>query len=50
MFGIVVAGTALALLGNRGFGPEGEGSVRLDFGTSPALLKEITRRMSEALG
>ncbi|MFE2377107.1 MalY/PatB family protein [Streptomyces sp. NPDC059398] len=34
----------------RAFGPEGEGFVRLNFGTSPALLAEITRRMSEAVG
>ncbi|MEV5949406.1 aminotransferase class I/II-fold pyridoxal phosphate-dependent enzyme [Streptomyces sp. NPDC051993] len=34
----------------RAFGPGGEGFVRLNFGTSPALLREILGRMREAVG
>lgn len=34
----------------RGFGPGGEGFVRLNFGTSAPLLAEILRRMREAVG
>jgi bifunctional pyridoxal-dependent enzyme with beta-cystathionase and maltose regulon repressor activities len=32
-----------------GFGPGGEGHVRLNFATSPALLEEIVSRMASAL-
>ncbi|WP_432095551.1 MalY/PatB family protein [Streptomyces sp. bgisy100] len=32
------------------FGPAGEGFVRLNFGTSAANLREILRRMTEAVG
>jgi cystathionine beta-lyase len=31
------------------FGPGGEGHVRLNFATSPAILEEITSAMSRAL-
>ncbi len=34
----------------RTFGPGGEGFVRLNFGTSPDLLREILGRMREAVG
>ncbi|MFI0811907.1 MalY/PatB family protein [Streptomyces echinatus] len=33
----------------RSFGPGGEGFVRLNFGTSPALLREILGRMRDAV-
>ncbi|MGW1889739.1 MalY/PatB family protein [Streptomyces sp. NPDC002004] len=32
----------------RAFGPGGDGFVRLNFGTSPTILREILRRMGEA--
>ncbi|MCK7622572.1 hypothetical protein MUU72_05530 [Streptomyces sp. RS10V-4] len=34
----------------RTFGPGGEGFVRLNFGTSPNLLRNIPGRMREAVG
>ncbi|MGW8328546.1 MalY/PatB family protein [Streptomyces sp. NPDC055897] len=34
----------------RAFGPGGEGFVRLNFGTSPTLLREILGRMRDAVG
>ncbi|EME99957.1 aminotransferase class I/II-fold pyridoxal phosphate-dependent enzyme [Streptomyces mobaraensis NBRC 13819 = DSM 40847] len=34
----------------RTFGPDGEGFVRLNFGTSPDLLRDILGRMREAVG
>ena len=34
----------------RTFGPGGEGFVRLNFGTSPTLLREILDRMRSAAG
>ncbi|MER5546345.1 MalY/PatB family protein [Streptomyces sp. NPDC001118] len=40
----------LLLNDGRSFGPGGEGFVRLNFGTSPALLQEILGRMRDAVG
>ncbi|MEU6578959.1 aminotransferase class I/II-fold pyridoxal phosphate-dependent enzyme [Streptomyces sp. NPDC046805] len=34
----------------RAFGPDGEGFVRLNFGTSPGILRDILGRMREAVG
>ncbi|MEU8552102.1 aminotransferase class I/II-fold pyridoxal phosphate-dependent enzyme [Streptomyces roseoverticillatus] len=34
----------------RSFGPGGEGFVRLNFGTSPAVVREILGRMRDAVG
>jgi cystathionine beta-lyase len=39
----------VALSDGRDFGPPGEGYVRLNFGTSTEILKEILGRMSRAL-
>ncbi|MBI5618377.1 MAG: putative C-S lyase [Gammaproteobacteria bacterium] len=39
----------VALSDGKAFGPEGEGWVRLNFATTPAILDEILGRMDEAL-
>ncbi|MGE0878060.1 MAG: MalY/PatB family protein [Acidimicrobiia bacterium] len=39
----------VALSNGRGFGPEGEGHVRLNFATYPAVLAEIVDRMEASL-
>jgi cystathionine beta-lyase len=46
----ILANGRVAVNPGQDFGEQGRGFVRLNMGTSPALLEEITRRMGAAIG
>jgi cysteine-S-conjugate beta-lyase len=46
----ILARGRVAVTQGQNFGEQGRGFVRLNLGTSPALLEEITRRMGVAIG
>jgi cysteine-S-conjugate beta-lyase len=46
----ILARGRVAVNAGQDFGEQGRGFVRLNIGTSPALLEEITRRMGAAIG